>query len=88
MTAQQLIRLTAPKRKGADLPYNAPTVCGLTTLSKPTIYRLIQSGRFPKPLLVGSRSLWRESDIIDWMNAQKQGIRDGLSTEDAQGGAE
>ncbi|MEQ1835137.1 MAG: AlpA family phage regulatory protein [Candidatus Nitrotoga sp.] len=36
-------------------------------LSRATIYRLIQSGKFPRPLFIGTGSVrWRQSDVIAW----------------------
>lgn len=39
-------------------------------LGKTCIYLLIKDGRFPHPIKIGKRSLWR-SDLIDsWILAQ------------------
>ncbi len=39
-------------------------VCEFTGLGKSTVYELIQSGRFPKPLRIGVRAVrWRQSDL-------------------------
>ena len=35
-----------------------------TSLSRPTIHRLIRKGQFPSPRKVGTRSVWEE-DTID-----------------------
>ncbi|WP_380057437.1 helix-turn-helix transcriptional regulator [Falsihalocynthiibacter sp. SS001] len=32
-------------------------------VSRSTVYRLIASGQFPKPIKVGSRSLWALEDV-------------------------
>jgi prophage regulatory protein len=41
------------------------TVEELSGLSRATIYRLIKSGKFPRPLSIGTGSVrWRQSDII------------------------
>ena len=43
------------------------TVEKLSGLSRATIYRLIKSGKFPRPLSIGTGSVrWRQSDIIAW----------------------
>ena len=48
-----------------------PQVKELTCLSKPTIYRLIEDGDFPKQIPLGSRSdVWVKSHVEDWC-AQK-----------------
>lgn len=42
-------------------------VMSLTSLSRPTIYRLMKSGKFPKSVTIGSKTIaWRESDLIAW----------------------
>lgn len=43
------------------------TVEKLSGLSRATIYHLIKSGKFPRPLSIGTGSVrWRQSDIIAW----------------------
>lgn len=43
------------------------TVEKLSGLSRATIYRLIKSGKFPRPLSIGTGSVrWRQSDVIAW----------------------
>ncbi len=44
-----------------------PQVCKKTKLSKPTIYRLMKSGDFPKSLKLSKRARgWIESEIDHW----------------------
>ena len=39
-----------------------------TGISRSTIYRLLQSGAFPKPISIGQRCIrWQESDIKAWI---------------------
>ncbi len=38
-----------------------------TSLSRPTIYRLIKKGTFPPPRKVGTRSVWEEAAIDRWL---------------------
>jgi prophage regulatory protein len=46
------------------------TVEKLSGLSRATIYRLIKSGKFPRPLSIGTGSVrWRQSDIIAWQQS-------------------
>ena len=46
------------------------TVEKLSGLSRATIYRLIKSGKFPRPLSIGTGSVrWRQSDIISWQKS-------------------
>lgn len=42
----------------------------LSGLSRATIYRLIKSGKFPRPLSIGTGSVrWRQSDVIAWQQS-------------------
>lgn len=44
------------------------TVLERTGLSRSTLYRKIQNGSFPKPIVISTRCAgWRESAIKDWM---------------------
>lgn len=42
-------------------------VLELVALSRTTIYRLSHKGEFPKPVRIGSASVWCESEIKSWM---------------------
>ncbi|AEJ01329.1 phage transcriptional regulator, AlpA [Nitrosomonas sp. Is79A3] len=45
------------------------TVKSMTGLSRSSIYQLINEGRFPNQVNLGSRSVaWVASEIEDWMN--------------------
>lgn len=42
-----------------------------TSLSRATVYRLVQAGAFPLPVsLTGARSAWVETEIIAWMQSR------------------
>jgi prophage regulatory protein len=46
-------------------------VVELTSLSKTTVYRMVDEGRFPAPLKIGkARVAWRASAIARWMSEQ------------------
>ena len=48
--------------------FNISDVCRITDLSKPTIYRLMNEGKFPRPLrLSPQRVAWRMADIENWL---------------------
>jgi prophage regulatory protein len=50
--------------------YPISKVTALTTLSKSTIYRLIKTGSFPRPVrLSRMRVAWRQTDIEAFMAA-------------------
>ena len=66
--------LTAPdqpkQHEGVDFLIPRKTVEKLSGLSRATIYRLIKSGKFPRPLSIGTGSVrWRQSDIISWQRS-------------------
>lgn len=53
-------------------------VVSSTGLARSTIYKLIGSGEFPKPVpLVGRRVGWVESEVHDWIFARIE-VRDSL----------
>ena len=53
------------------------TVIEITTLSVPTIYRLMAKGQFPKQIKLSERSsAWFTEEIYNWLETKKN-IRDG-----------
>jgi len=36
---------------------------GLLPIGKSALYELIRNGKFPRPLKIGRRSVWREADV-------------------------
>ena len=45
------------------------TVIEITTLSVPTIYRLMKKGQFPKQIKVSERSArWSELEVLEYIN--------------------
>lgn len=48
-----------------------PEVQSITGRSRPTIYRDIEAGAFPKPIKIGPRAVaWPLSVIQEWMDNQ------------------
>lgn len=46
------------------------TVEKLSGLSRATIYRLIKTGKFPRPLSIGTGAVrWRQSEVIAWQHS-------------------
>lgn len=44
-----------------------PAVIRETALSRSSIYAMIQEGRFPAPVRIGTRGVaWRSEEIDDW----------------------
>jgi len=49
-----------------------PAVIERTALSRSSIYRLVQLGRFPEPIKLSERaSAWRESDVTAWLESRR-----------------
>ena len=42
------------------------------SLSTTTIYKLIKTDNFPKPIRAGSRSLWDYEEVIKWFENKKE----------------
>lgn len=63
-------RLASPSRGSAEparLLARLPTVMQATGLGRSTIYRLVASGQFPRPVHLGPRAVaWRWSDLEQW----------------------
>ena len=55
------------------------TVLIKTSLSRPTIYRLIKKGQFPSPRKVGTKSVWEEEAIDRWLSDLPVGTRFNLN---------
>ena len=44
-----------------------PKVLELTQMGRTTLWRLVKSGKFPKPVRIGPNSVaWKESDYEAW----------------------
>ena len=42
-----------------------------TRLSRATLYRLMSSGKFPRPVCLGARSVaWREDEVAAWIESR------------------
>jgi prophage regulatory protein len=51
------------------------TVCTITGLSVPTVYRLMSQGGFPRPLkITGHARAWKLSEVMAWIDSRE---RDG-----------
>ncbi len=47
-----------------------PQVLDRVGLKKTVIYEWIKAGTFPKPIKLGSASVWPESDVDNWIAEQ------------------
>ena len=42
-------------------------VLALLNVRRTTLYRLVTKGDFPKPIKIGSRSLWLRREVLAWI---------------------
>jgi predicted DNA-binding transcriptional regulator AlpA len=42
-------------------------VMAITQVSEPTVYRLMQQDRFPKPIAIGGSVRWLRSELVDYL---------------------
>lgn len=54
-------------------------ITDLTTLSDKWFYKLIQNGKFPKPIKFGRKSLWLKSEVEHWIQERIFESRGGIS---------
>jgi len=52
---------------------SAKEICTLFNISKQTIHRLSQGGKFPKPIKFGRCLRWNVESVKNWLNQQEQG---------------
>ena len=46
-------------------------VVAQTGMSKPSVYRQLQAGTFPRPVKLGPRAVaWRQEDIENWIQSR------------------
>jgi prophage regulatory protein len=44
-----------------------PEVLERLGISRPTLYRYVAAGTFPKPIKIGPMSRWLQSEVEDWI---------------------
>lgn len=49
---------------------SARTVAARLSVSRTYLYRLVKDHGFPPPVKLGSRSAWREDEIVAWVEAR------------------
>jgi prophage regulatory protein len=52
--------------------YRLPELINMFGISKPSVYRWISDGQFPKPVKVGRLSLWPASTIDEWWRSKQE----------------
>jgi len=56
-----------------DVLLRIDTVCGITGLSVPTIYRLMSRNEFPRPVKITSTArAWRLSEVTAWVDSRER----------------
>ena len=62
-------RATQEANSGSNDMLRLAQVVGLTSLSRATIYRLVGSGQFPKPIRLSlGRVAWFKRDVVGWLS--------------------
>lgn len=59
---RRLLPMSAPKRQPA-----ADSVEKRVGFERSTLYRMISAGTFPRPVIIGGRSLWVEEELDEWI---------------------
>ena len=53
-------------------PLRLEAVISLIGMKRSWILQKVKDGKFPKPLRLSPRAVdWRQSDVIEWINAQE-----------------
>ncbi|MDO8954587.1 MAG: AlpA family transcriptional regulator [Gammaproteobacteria bacterium] len=56
----------------SDIYHRLPAVKKITGLARTTIYELIKTGEFPKPIQISHRGVaWSEIELVDWQENKK-----------------
>lgn len=63
--------LDTPAQNAVDPLLCLPDVRSAVGLSSATLYRMIDSGTFPRPIKIGRASRWPASEIAAFIEAQK-----------------
>lgn len=71
MAALMKTKSPSPKVPGGGPPLTVreKDLPALLGLSRATCRRLVESGRFPRPLRVGGCIMWRYADLSSWVAA-------------------
>ena len=50
-----------------------PEVLELTKISRTTLYRLMETGEFPRPIKLGQRArAWRVEEVTNWLDTRAE----------------
>ena len=57
-----------------DVLRRIDTVCAITRLSVPTVYRLMSRNKFPRPVkITNTARAWRLSEVTAWVESRERG---------------
>jgi len=57
--------------------YRRPIVENMLGLSRSTIYRMMNDGEFPRPVVLGRRAVgWRAADVETWIKQREEAAND------------
>jgi prophage regulatory protein len=60
--------------RARDVLIRIGSVCGITGLSVPTVYRLMAKGAFPRPVKITTTArAWKLSEITAWVETRERG---------------
>lgn len=76
-SAMDNLTISTSEHPGTVAPLlKRPEVERMTSLSRTTLYRLIQQDQFPKPVQLTARAVaWRSSDVAAWIASRVAGVR-------------
>jgi prophage regulatory protein len=76
--AIQLPELAFTKmRQNMEKHYRRPAVEEITGLSRSTLYLMMETGDFPRPIRIGKRAVaWPESAIATWLGSRPNSTGD------------
>jgi excisionase family DNA binding protein len=60
----------APAPRSAYPSLNSSQVAERLRVSEATLFRLLRRGEAPPSYKIGKRRLWRESDLLDWLETK------------------
>lgn len=61
-----MAKAAAPQAAG-DRLMSLQEVCEVVPVHRMTIWRWSKAGKFPRPVMIGSRSLWSEREVSAWI---------------------
>jgi len=56
------------------LLYNIKELQRVVGIGRNKIYELIRQGKFPKPIKIGTKSLWKKSDVEKWVKSLSEHV--------------